>query len=87
MVSADLHTGGGVDDGTNNGWGIPELTVAHTNLAGGNGANLGTWSEGVTAGTNDRTGYGLITIGATSLLLEAKADTGALRHSLTLSAP
>lgn len=87
MVSGDLHTGGAVDDGTNSAWGIPELGVAHTNLANGNALNLGTWSEGVTAGTNGRNGYGFITISSSSLKLEAKAADGTLRHSLTLSAP
>ena len=84
MVSADIHTGGAVDDGTNNGWGIPEISVAHTNLANGNSANLGTWSEGVTAGTNGRSGYALITATSTSLTLQAKAKNGTVRHSLTL---
>ena len=85
MVSADIHTGGGVDDGTNNRMGIPEMTVPHTNLAGGNGQQLGTWSEGVTAGTTGRDGYGLITRGASSLVLDAKDDAGVSRHSLTLT--
>ncbi|NIR12924.1 MAG: hypothetical protein GWN86_02785 [Desulfobacterales bacterium] len=87
MVSGDIHTGGGVDDGTNSSWDVPELTVAHTNLANGNGSNLGTWSEGVTAGTNGNNGYGFVTISSSSLKLEAKSSLGTARHSLTLSAP
>ena len=87
MVSGDLHTGGGVDDGTNNAWGIPELGTPHTNLANGNELNLGTWSEGVTAGTNGRNGYGLITVSSSSLKLDAKASDGTVRHTLTVSAP
>jgi len=86
MVSADLHTGGAVDDGTNNAWGIPELNVAHTNLAKGNAVNLGTWTEGVTPGTNGRNGYGLVTLSDSSIILEARGGDGAVRHSLTLVA-
>lgn len=85
MVSADIHTGGGADDGTNNRLGVPELTVPHTNLAGGNASNLGTWSEGVTAGTNGRDGYGLLTISSTTLTMEAKDDGGTVRHSIVLT--
>lgn len=44
VLTGDLHTGGGIDDGTNGLFGVPEITCAHTNLAGGNSNNLGTWS-------------------------------------------
>jgi alkaline phosphatase D len=83
MLTGDLHTGGAIDDGTNNGFGLPELCVAHTNLNKGNNNQLGTWSEGVTAGKNGN-GYGLITVSANSVIIEAKAENGVVRHSLTL---
>ena len=83
VLSGDIHTGGGIDDGTNSGFDLPEMTVPHTNLAKGNNNQLGTWSEGVTAGKNGE-GYGLVTVSASSVILEAKADTGSTRHSLTL---
>jgi alkaline phosphatase D len=85
MLSADLHTGGGIDNGTNNVWGIPEMTVAHTNLPGGNANNLGTWSEGITPSPSGESGYSMVTATSTSLLLEAKGSDGATRHSYTLS--
>jgi alkaline phosphatase D len=86
LISGDIHTGGGIDDGTNGLWGQPEMTVPHTNLAGGNKSNLGTWSEGVTPGKPGGKGYGLVTVSSTSLTLEAKAQNGNLRRSLTLTA-
>lgn len=49
MVSADIHTGGGIDDGRNNRWGIPEMSISHTNLDAAstaiNNGRTGTWSE------------------------------------------
>jgi alkaline phosphatase D len=85
MISADLHTGGGIDDGANSCWGIPEMTVAHTNLPGGNANNLGTWSEGITPSPSGQSGYSMITITPSSLLLEAKGSDGSLRHSYSLT--
>jgi alkaline phosphatase D len=83
VICGDIHTGGGIDDGTNMGFGLPEMTVPHTNLVSGNTANLGTWSEGVTAGAR---GYGLVTVSSTSVTLYAKSANGSVRHSLTLAA-
>jgi len=83
LITGDIHTGGGIDDGSNGGFGLPEMTVPHTNLAGGNSSNLGTWSEGVTSGTNGK-GYGLVTVTASSVTLQAKAQNGTVRHSLVL---
>jgi alkaline phosphatase D len=82
VLSADLHTGGGIDDGTNGLFGVPEMTMPHTNLVGGAGAaTRGTWSEGVTNGAR---GYGIVTITSTSATLEVYAQNGSLRHDLTL---
>ena len=49
MLSADIHTGGGIDNGCFNGFGIPELSIPHTNSFGNNN-NIGEWSEGVFSG-------------------------------------
>lgn len=81
MLTGDLHTGGAIDDGTYNGFGLPEMCVPHTNLVGGNVANVGTWSEGVTTGAR---GYGLVTVSSSSVVLEVYGANGTLRHSLTL---
>lgn len=81
MLTGDIHTGGAIDDGTNNGFGLPELSTPHTNLVTGNTSNLGTWSEGVTSGAK---GYGLVTVSSSSVVLEAYGANGTLRHSLTL---
>ncbi len=81
MLTGDLHTGGAIDDGTYNGFSLPELCVPHTNLAVGNTTNLGTWSEGVTSGSK---GYGLVTVTSSYVTLEAYGARGRLRHSLTV---
>mmetsp|Transcript_27179 Transcript_27179/g.39799 ORF Transcript_27179/g.39799 Transcript_27179/m.39799 type:complete len:650 (-) Transcript_27179:345-2294(-) len=84
MVSGDLHTGGGIDDGTNNGWGIVELGVAHTNLAAGNGANLGTWNYGVTSGNNGNGGFATIRITSDEIELQTRNAEGDTRQWLTM---
>jgi alkaline phosphatase D len=84
VLSGDIHTGGGIDDGTNSLVSVPEMTVPHTNLADGNRRNLGTWSEGVTAGRPNGAGYGMVTVTATSVTLTAKAENGTVRHSYTI---
>lgn len=81
MLTGDLHTGGAIDDGTNNGFSLPEMCVPHTNLVGGNVKNVGTWSEGVTTGAR---GYGLVTVSPNSVVLEVYGANGTLRHTLTL---
>lgn len=81
MITGDLHTGGAIDDGTNNGFSLPEMSVPHTNLVGGNINNVGTWSEGSTAGAR---GYGLVTVSSSSVVLEVYGANGTLRHGFTL---
>ena len=82
MVSGDLHTGGAIDNGCHNRWGIPELGVANTNLRNGNQRNGGFWSEGVAPGSP---GYATITVSPDSLLLEAKdGATGNVLFSLLI---
>jgi alkaline phosphatase D len=81
MLTGDLHTGGAIDDGTYNGFSLPEMCVPHTNLVDGNIKNVGTWSEGVTTGAR---GYGLVTVSSGSVVLEVYGANGTLRHSFTL---
>jgi len=93
MISGDLHTGGAVDSGCNNRWGIAELGTPHTNLASGNDNQIGTWSEGVTYGTTDAEyatgkgpgGYSLVKITPDSLTLEANDANGDTRHSIVIN--
>ena len=85
VLSGDIHTGGGIDDGTNSLTELPEMTVPHTNLADGNRRNLGTWSEGVTAGRPNGAGYGIVTVTSTSVTLTAKAADGTQRHTFTIT--
>jgi len=84
VLSGDLHTGGAVDDGTNSGLATPELCVPHTNLLAGNTANLGTWSEGVTAGAR---GYGLVEVTSSGVTIAAVGANGVTRHSLLIGNP
>lgn len=81
VISADIHTGGGIDDGTNSLIEQPEVTVPHTNLINGNTNNLGTWSEGVTSGAK---GYVMVDVTSTSVTLEVYSHTGSLRRSYTV---
>lgn len=89
VISADIHTGGGIDDGTNSLIGVPELTIPHTNLSGGNNSNLGTWSEGVSEGnpsTGTGKGYGWVEVTATSVVLKAMHQNGTtVKHTYTVT--
>jgi alkaline phosphatase D len=83
MISGDIHSGGGIDDGTNSG--VPELSVPHTNERGGNTGVLGTWSEGIVSGLGNP-GYGSIQVltNPDRVILQAKGEDGAVRKSLTV---
>ncbi len=83
VIAADLHCGGLIDGGTNGWFGIPEINVPHTNLAGGNDNRCGTWDEYSLGGRNNP-GYALVTVTSTSLTLAVKAEDGTSRHSLVL---
>ena len=85
VVSGDIHTGGGIDDGTNSLIGVPEMTVPHTNLAGGNRNNLGTWSEGVTKGKPNGSGYSTLEVSSSSVIMKAYDASGTQRHSYTVN--
>jgi alkaline phosphatase D len=85
VVSGDLHTGGAIDDGTHAD--LPEISVPHTNLETQSDSTgpQGLWSHGTTPGS-DGGGYAMLKFSAVTgeVLLEAKDETGAVRHSLTL---
>lgn len=88
VVSADIHSGGAIDDGTNSV--LPEISVPTTNVPrsphGCTGGPCGTWSVGVHE-VGEPAGYALITVEfdsvsrTDSVLLEAKAADGTTRLS------
>jgi alkaline phosphatase D len=92
VVSADIHTGGAIDDGTNSG--LPELNLPTTNMHGEHctAPTCGSWSEGVYDG-NDRIGYGVVDVRYSSgerrwvCTLSTLDESGRLRHSLRLLGP
>ncbi|MCK5211081.1 sulfatase-like hydrolase/transferase [Candidatus Parcubacteria bacterium] len=81
FVSADLHTGGAIDDGTYSGY--PEMSVPDLNLGGaevacrlhnpGRESDCGNWSHGIVA---DGSGYGLITLTPERAIVSAKNTFG-----------
>jgi alkaline phosphatase D len=86
-VSADLHSLGCIDNGTNTG--IPEMTVPYTNLTDGRTLGvLGNWTEGKNAGPNSG-GYGFVQISpdGQQVTLSARGLNGETRVSYTLTAP
>jgi alkaline phosphatase D len=63
LVSGDIHTGGGIDNGLNSG--LPEMSVPHCNLPDMGGAPCtavycGDWSEGSYSGSPATPGFGWI---------------------------
>ena len=84
MISADLHSGGAIDDGCNNGFGVTELGVPHTNLLKGNEDNIGVWNIGARDGTQNGGGYGMVKVDSEKLEIWAKGHDGETRvaHSL-----
>mmetsp|Transcript_19587 Transcript_19587/g.45604 ORF Transcript_19587/g.45604 Transcript_19587/m.45604 type:complete len:747 (-) Transcript_19587:236-2476(-) len=88
LVAGDLHTGGAIDNGCASSWGIPEMSVPHTNLMTGNDGPVGNWSQGVTFGSRGpTTGAGFSTLilqGSGKLRMQAKGDDGTIRHALLL---
>ncbi len=81
FVSADLHTGGAIDDGTYSGY--PEMSVPDLNLGGAEVAcrlhnperesDCGNWSHGIVA---EGSGYGLITLNQDRAIVSAKNTFG-----------
>ena len=90
VVSGDIHSGGGIDDGTNAL--LPEMTLPTANVGFGPTCfihspeevvpDCGTWSEGFrTFGA----GYGLITLESTWPRLEVKDEEGHTLFVLSLN--
>jgi alkaline phosphatase D len=58
IISGDIHSGGGIDDGTHAG--LPEINVSHTNMAlhsSCTGTPCGTWSHGSTSLVGHKGGF------------------------------
>jgi alkaline phosphatase D len=84
FISADMHFGGAIDDGTNSG--LPEMQIPHTNLDAGHSdttSRPGDWSEGIFTGDN-QPGYGLVHVAADHVTLEVKGSDGSVRSSLVI---
>jgi alkaline phosphatase D len=90
VISGDLHSGGGIDNGKNAG--VPEITVPATNMTGYNPTGpVGVWSNGVfrpKAG-GDGDGYALITVltNPDRVILKAKGVNGESRKMLLIDSP
>ncbi len=89
VASGDIHSGGGIDDGTNSG--IPELTVPTTNAETDvcTGGSCGTWSVAVREGFP--AGFGWIEIsseaGLETLELRTYGSDGSARLSWSTTLP
>jgi alkaline phosphatase D len=87
LMSGDIHSGGGIDDGRNSL--LPEITVPNTNTddtdcTGTDGCGL--WSEGVTMPSPSvGGGYALFEVTSDHVTILAKAANGSIRHSLTVT--
>jgi alkaline phosphatase D len=84
VLSGDMHTGGGIDDGTNSL--LPEANCPKANRIFSNTGKLGLWSHGI-----DRGGIGAgfceIDLSPAAAQIRIVGENGALRRSLTLPAP
>jgi alkaline phosphatase D len=88
VISGDLHSGGGIDNGTNAG--VPEITVPHTNMTGHNPTGpVGVWSKGVYRPKEGADGYALVTVltNPDRVILRAKGVNGEFRKSLLINSP
>lgn len=93
VMSGDLHSAGGIDDGTNSYF--PELSVPATNLhytSNCTGGFCGWWSEGILTAI-DPSGYAMVRVshdnlrGADSVILETKGEDGNSRLKYTVTLP
>jgi alkaline phosphatase D len=87
FFSGDLHSGGGIDDGSNSGH--PEMSVPHTNMPTGDSGTLGEWSEGILTGTNGNSGFGLVHVlrNPDRVLLETRGKNGEVRFDYLVTLP
>jgi alkaline phosphatase D len=84
IISGDLHSGGGIDDGTNSG--LPEVSTPHTNLVDSRTTgNAGIWSQGIFPGLN-HPGFDYIQVFNDHVVLQTHGADGTLRISYTLNA-
>lgn len=90
LITGDIHTGGGIDDGRNSLWGLPEVTVPHTNLhQGWNIEHVGRWSDGIVSGDNSQLrgeGYVSVRVTPRSLTLNVCDRDGRLKLGKTFTA-
>lgn len=93
VISGDLHSGGGIDDGTNAYF--PELSVPTTNIhrqRNCTGGDCGTWSEGILTGI-DPSGFALIRVrhdqatGSDRVVLQVRGEDGGLRLEYVVALP
>ncbi|CAB9502743.1 alkaline phosphatase [Seminavis robusta] len=90
MISGDIHSGGGIDNGSNNVFGIPEMTVPHTNMpmqAPSHNMPWGVWSQGVLPGVNSQLqgeGYASVSVNSNSLIFRTHDRDGRVRLRYSL---
>ncbi len=90
IASGDMHSGGGIDDGTHSG--VPELNVptTNTNLDNCTGGECGAWSEGIQVG-QDPAGFGWVQLshsdGVDTLELRTYSEFGEPRLIWRTSLP
>jgi alkaline phosphatase D len=93
VISGDLHSAGGIDDGTNSYF--PELSVPATNVhyaRNCTGGSCGSWSEGIFVDI-DPSGYAIVRVThdsireGDSVILETKGEYGGsrLKYTVTLA--
>ncbi len=86
LLSADMHFGGAVDDGSTSG--LPEIQLPHTNMANDHvntTTRPGFWSEGILTGV-DNAGYLLVTVNETQITFDIKGVDGEVNQTFTIAA-
>ncbi len=81
LASGDIHSGGGIDDGTNAG--LTEANCPRANAIFWQG-NLGTWSEGMDKGAAVSPGFCEFVFTPDSAAIAIIGEEGAVRRTLTL---
>jgi alkaline phosphatase D len=78
FISGDLHSGGGIDDGTYSG--LPEVSVPATNLGNGDTGAPGDWSQGILSGV-DAPGFVSIQVltNPDRVIIETRGEDGSVR--------
>jgi phosphodiesterase/alkaline phosphatase D-like protein len=81
LASGDIHSGGGIDDGTNAG--LTEANCPRANAIFWQG-NLGTWSEGMDKGAAVTPGFCAFTFTPLAASIQIVGQEDVVRRSLTL---